>query len=165
MDCSRLGSSVHGILQARIQEWVAMPFSRGSSHPIDWTHNSYISCTSRWVLCHEHRVESSSVGNEPACSAGDIGNRYSIPGSGHRKQVFNPWVRRRKWQPTPVFLPRKSHGQRSLVGYSTKGRKELARLSDRAHMDCISVIHCNIRPPSYYSCLLTGFPVRPVRVI
>ena len=34
---------------------------------------------------------------------------------------FDTWVRkipwRRKWQPTPVFLPRKSHGQRSLVGY------------------------------------------------
>ena len=33
-----------------------------------------------------------------------------------------PW--RRKWQPIPVFLPEKSHGQRSLVGYSPKGRKE-----------------------------------------
>ena len=33
-----------------------------------------------------------------------------------------PW--RRKWQPTPVFLPGKSHGQRSLVGYSPWGRKE-----------------------------------------
>ena len=32
---------------------------------------------------------------------------------------------RRKWQPTPVFLPGKSHGQRSLVGYSTWGLKEL----------------------------------------
>ena len=35
---------------------------------------------------------------------------------------FDPWVRkipwRRKWQPTPVFLPGESHGQRSLVGYS-----------------------------------------------
>ena len=31
MDCSPLGFSVHGILQARILEWVAMPFSRGSS--------------------------------------------------------------------------------------------------------------------------------------
>ena len=41
---------------------------------------------------------------------------------------FDPWVRkipwRRKWQPTPVFLPRKSHGRRSLVGYSPPGRKE-----------------------------------------
>ena len=34
-----------------------------------------------------------------------------------------PW--RRKWQPTPVFLPRESHGQRSLVGYSPWGRKKL----------------------------------------
>ena len=33
MDCSPSGSSIHGILQARILEWVAMPFSRGSSHP------------------------------------------------------------------------------------------------------------------------------------
>jgi len=30
----------------------------------------------------------------------------------------------RKWQPTPVFLPGESHGQRSLVGYSPRGRKE-----------------------------------------
>ena len=32
---------------------------------------------------------------------------------------------RRKWQPTPVLLPGKFHGQRSLVGYSPWGRKEL----------------------------------------
>ena len=34
-----------------------------------------------------------------------------------------PW--RRKWQPTPVFLPGESHGQRSLAGYSLWGRKEV----------------------------------------
>ena len=33
MDCSLPGSSVHGILQARILEWIAKPSSRGSSHP------------------------------------------------------------------------------------------------------------------------------------
>ena len=48
---------------------------------------------------------------------GDLGLR---PG-------FDPWVRkipqRRKWQPTPVFLPGESHGWRSLVGYSSGGRK------------------------------------------
>jgi len=42
---------------------------------------------------------------------------------------FNPWVRmitwRRKWQPTPVFFPGKSHGQKSLVGHSPWGHKEL----------------------------------------
>ena len=41
MDCSPPDSSVHGILQARIQEWVAISFSRGSSWPKDQTHVSY----------------------------------------------------------------------------------------------------------------------------
>ena len=43
MDCSPPGSSVHGILQARILEWVAIPFSRGSSQPKDRTQVSCIS--------------------------------------------------------------------------------------------------------------------------
>ena len=42
MDCSLPGSSVHGILQARILEWVAVPFSRGSSQPRDPTQVSRI---------------------------------------------------------------------------------------------------------------------------
>ena len=42
MDCSPVGSSVHGILQARILEWVAIPFSRRSSWARDWTQ---VSCT------------------------------------------------------------------------------------------------------------------------
>ena len=42
MDYSPLGSSVHGILQARILEWIIIPFSRGSSQPRDWTQ---VSCT------------------------------------------------------------------------------------------------------------------------
>ena len=50
IDCSLPGSSVHGILQARILEWVAMPSSRGSSQPRDRTHISYISCIGRWLL-------------------------------------------------------------------------------------------------------------------
>ena len=52
------------------------------------------------------------VKNVPA-NAGDVG---SIP-------VFGRW--RRKWQPTPVFLPGKSHGQRSLVGCSLWSCTEL----------------------------------------
>ena len=42
MDCSPPGSSVHGILQARILEWVAIPFSRESSSPRDQTQVSFI---------------------------------------------------------------------------------------------------------------------------
>ena len=45
------------------------------------------------------------------------------------RHEFNPGVRKipwsRKGQPTPEFLPGKFHGQRSLVGYSPKGHKEL----------------------------------------
>ena len=41
MDCSLSGSSVHGILQARILEWVAIPFSKGSSQPRDRKQLSY----------------------------------------------------------------------------------------------------------------------------
>ena len=44
MDCSLPGSSVHGILQARILEWVATPSSRESPWPRDETHVSYVSC-------------------------------------------------------------------------------------------------------------------------
>ena len=50
MDRSLPGSSVHGILQARILEWVAMPSSKGSSQPRDRTQVSYISCISKQVL-------------------------------------------------------------------------------------------------------------------
>ena len=42
MDCNLLGFSVHGILQARILEWVAIPFSRGSSWPRDWSLVSHV---------------------------------------------------------------------------------------------------------------------------
>ena len=50
----------------------------------------------------------SSDGKESACNAGNLG---LIPG-------FGKILWRRKWQPSPVFLPGKSHGQRSLMGYN-----------------------------------------------
>ena len=52
MDCNLPGSSVHGILQVRILEWVVMFFSRGSSQCKDQTQVSYVYCTGRWVLYH-----------------------------------------------------------------------------------------------------------------
>ena len=47
MDCCLPFSSVHGILQARIMGWVAIPFSRGSSRSRDGT---WVSCTGRQIL-------------------------------------------------------------------------------------------------------------------
>ena len=46
MDCSLPGSPVHGISQARIWEWIAISFSKGSSQPRDGTH---IFCTGEWL--------------------------------------------------------------------------------------------------------------------
>ena len=65
MDCDPPGSSVHGILQARIQEWVALSFSRGSFRPRGWTHVSHIAgrlftiwATERLLLNHERHWDS-----------------------------------------------------------------------------------------------------------
>ena len=64
-------------------------------------------------------------GKESACNAGDLEDVGWRP----RRCGSDPWVRkapwRRKWQATPVFLPEKSHGQRSLEGGSPRGCKEL----------------------------------------
>ena len=57
------------------------------------------------------------------------GKEFTCPCRRCKGHEFDPWVGkipwRRKWQSTPVFLPRKFHGQRSLVGYSAWGHKEL----------------------------------------
>ena len=54
-----------------------------------------------------------------------------------KRHRFDSWVRkipwRRAWQPTPVFLPGESHGQRSLVGFSPK----ICKGSDRTEDNCV----------------------------
>ena len=72
---------------------------------------------------------SGTSGKEPTCQC-----------KRHKRHGFSLWVRknfwRRAWQPTPVFLPRESHGQRSLEGYSPQGRESRTRLKwlSTAHM-------------------------------
>ena len=56
MDCSLLGSSIHGISPAWILEWVAMSSSRGFAQPRDPIHVSCVSCIGRWVLYHYPRL-------------------------------------------------------------------------------------------------------------
>ena len=52
---------------------------------------------------------------------------------------------RRKWQPTPVFFPGKSHGRRSLAGYSPGGCKELDR-TERLHFHFLSLLMYSVLP-------------------
>ena len=60
MDCSLPGSSIHGIFQGRILEWVAISLSRRFSRPRDWTRVSCDSCIGRWVLYHCTTQEASA---------------------------------------------------------------------------------------------------------
>ena len=124
MDCSLLGSSVHGILQARILELSCCALLQGIFLTQGWNLGllhcrqmiyrlSYegISVGCMYILMADVRVylgfPGGSDGKESACNAGEP---YLVPGSGRF-----PW--RRGWQPTPIFLPGESHGQRSLMGY------------------------------------------------
>ena len=56
------------------------------------------------------------VVKNPPANVGAVGDKCSIPGSGRSPGGGN-------WQPTPVFLPGESHGQRSLEGYSPWGQR------------------------------------------
>ena len=87
------GFSVHGILQARLLEWVASSFSRGSSWPRNRTWVSHIA-----------------------------GRFFTIRATW--KHTHTHTHRRRQWHPSPVLLPGKSHGRRSLVGCSPWGCEE-----------------------------------------
>ena len=67
----------------------------------------------------------------------------NLPASAGRRERlrFDPWVgkipwRRRKRHPTPVFLPGKSHGQRSLVGCSPWGHKESDTTEHATNKQC-----------------------------
>ena len=64
------------------------------------------------------------MGKESACSAGDAGDRGSIPRLGSSP---------RAWQPTPVFFPGESHGQRVLADYSPRGHKKSEMTKGTAH--------------------------------
>ena len=66
LDCGPPGSSVYGILRARILEWVAISFSRRSSQPRDWTHIS-------WHLLHW------PMGSLPVTPPGKLRKEYTFP--------------------------------------------------------------------------------------
>ena len=64
-----------------------------------------------------------SDSRESACNAGELG--LILVGEDH--------TRRREWLPTPVFLPRESHGQRSLVGYHQWGTAKYTHTHTHTH--------------------------------
>ena len=116
MDCSLPGSSVHGIFQARVLQWLTISFSRGSSWPRDGTQVSHIAgkCFTIWV------IREAQDGKESSCNTRD---QDSIPGLGRSPGGGHG-------NPLQYSCPEKPHGQRNLVGYSPWGLKELDTTAD-----------------------------------
>ena len=109
MDCSPLGSSVHGILQA-------MSSSRGSSQPRGWTPVSHIAGRFFTIWATREAQEYLEW----------VASPFSRRSSWHRNRTGVSCIAgwRRQWHPTPVLSPGRSHGRRSLVGFSPWGLEE-----------------------------------------
>ena len=90
----------------------------------------------------------------------------------HTRSGFDPWVGkipwRRAWQPTPVFLPGESHGQRSLAGYSWWGHRELDTIKHAQYYfiyvlvslvssQCIVFVFKQLIPLNMHFCILVSF--------
>ena len=127
IDGSPPGSPIPGILQARTQEWVAISFSNAWKWKVEVKSLSRVRLAATpWeyspgkntgVGCHCPLHQMALVVKNPPAQCTRC-----------KRCRFDPWVRKITWrrtcQPTPVFFPGKSHGQRSLVGYSPWGHKE-----------------------------------------
>ena len=91
MDGNPPGSSVHGILQARILEWVAMPSLRGSSRPKGPTWVSFVFCVGRWVLYHLHHLGSPLVSPETSQLSWEAGMGGRCWGGGQQWRCVWGW--------------------------------------------------------------------------
>ena len=137
MDCSLPGSSIHGTLQARILEYVAVPSSKGSFQSRDQTPIPCGSCIAGvffipeppgepiflYTILHMEgngtplqysRLENSMDGGAWWAVVHGVAKSQTRLSDFTFTFPFMYW--RRKWQPTPVFLPGDSQGRGSLVG-------------------------------------------------
>ena len=128
MDYSPPGSSVHGILQARILEWVAVFFSRVSSQSRDWARISQVSCP----LCRASHV-ALMVKNPPA-KAGDV-----------KRCTFDSWRRARKpLQCSCLENPMDRGAWWAIVHRVAKSWTQLKRLSTHIYITSSLSIHLSM---------------------
>ena len=79
-----------------------------------------------------------------------VKNPPTMPETTAGRHGFDPWEgkipKRRAWQPTPVFLPVESHGQRSLMGYSLWGHEEsdMTEATEHAHILCWFLLYNSV---------------------
>ena len=132
IDGSPPGSAIPGILQARVLEWVAISFSNAGKWKVKVKSLSRVQLfETPWTAAYQAPLSMGFFRQEywsglplPSPGWGWVASlfRYKWWGSCLRKDT--------RWQPTLVFLPDKSHRQRSLVGSSPWGRKSQTRLSN-----------------------------------
>ena len=98
------------------------------------------------VISYLETIPSGTSGKESTCKCRRC-----------KRLGFNPWLGKipwsRKWQPTPVFLPGKCHGQKNVAGYSSWGHRAGTRLSDWAptvdyNVVLVSAVHKYTNPLS-----------------
>ena len=132
MDCSLPGSSIHGIFQARVLEWGAIAFS------IYQLRHRESPRILKWVAYPLHLPDPGIELGSPALLEKAMAPYSStlawkipwmeepgrLPSMGASLSIFTFMHWRRKWQPTPVFLPGESQGWGSLVGCHLWGRTE-----------------------------------------
>ena len=134
MNCSPPGSSVHGILQTRILEWVAIPFS--TLLQTNKYTEEHRMCSKTHSGCPKPLIVLNSTYTVFFPINTFLWSSLGFPGGSDGRNL--PTMRETQVQPlgqedplekgmasTPVFLPGESHGQKSLVGYSPWGCKQL----------------------------------------
>ena len=111
MDCNPPGSSVHEIFQARILEWVAISFSRGSSQPRDRTHVSYIGrqilpCLSHQGGLHRGHMKENVAQTSTLLSMGRVMKDPSglCPWWLTDTMCVTLWITDAQWQEQRVFI-------------------------------------------------------------
>ena len=120
MDCSLSGSSIHGIFQARVLEWGAIAFSASSAYLV------LIVLAKRGK---KYRTLSMPFFTFLCCIGVELTNNVVMLSGGQQRDSATHTCTHSPpkiiWHPTPVLLPGKSHGWRSLKGYSPWGCKKL----------------------------------------
>ena len=90
--------------------------------------NAWLSCPIHFYCARKQFLGVGGLTGKEGFPGGTTGKEPACQCRRHMKLGFDPWVGKIPWrgeqQPTPVFLPRESQGQRSLVGYSPQGHKE-----------------------------------------
>ena len=131
MDCRLPGFSLHMILQARVLEWVAISFSRGSSWPRDWTRVSHIvgRCFTVWATREDPSKQQTKQKYKPNHQQSGLPPHSALPIRGKTNKQTN----KNSAQISPYTKLTKTTGP-TLGGQKPKGRKNSTFFKERIQL-------------------------------